>query len=377
MACEARLTGADTSALVAARGLATRLLEDVFAAEVPLTVRPRVTRGWLSKLLSRLPSGLRFRPAGAALLVGSAWAVAQAAATVSGREVHSLDVERVIDLVTGAPPPESDGGWRGFTRIADAWVSISLGPGEGEVWRRMLAALGSGPRTSDEVAASAQQWGLACLPATHAAPSDIPTTGEDQLPVLSDVGKSLGLSASTALEGVRVIDLGVLVAAPVSGAVLAALGAQVTTVAHPARKDSRWYGGPVLELNLSRQVDRSDFARLCRTADLVVDNFSPRVWNNLGFEPTELGADLHVSMPAFAAGDARRNYRAFGFQTEALFGVGCTPDPAIARPVAAPRAALMDHTVGLVGAVYCLGAIATQRRGRLEVCHSDVAGLVC
>jgi crotonobetainyl-CoA:carnitine CoA-transferase CaiB-like acyl-CoA transferase len=175
---------------------------------------------------------------------------------------------------------------------------------------------------------------------------------------------------------VRVIDLGVLVAAPLAGAVLAALGAQLTPVAHAARKNSRWYGGPVLELNLGQQGDRTDFARLCRTADLVIDNFSPRVWGNFGFEPTELGAGLLVSLPAFAAGDPRRNYRAFGFQTEALFGVGCTPDPTVAGAVVAPRAALMDHAVGLVGAVYCLGAIAARRRGRLEVCHSDVAGLV-
>jgi len=209
-----------------------------------------------------------------------------------------------------------------------------------------------------------------------AAATDIPTTGKDQLPALGNVSRSLDLSASTALGGVRVIDLGVLVAAPLAAAILAALGAQVTPVAHPARKNMRWYGGPVSELDLSQQVDRTDFARLRHTADLVVDNFSPRAWHNFGFEPIELGAGSHVILPAFAAGNPRRNYRAFGFQTEALFGVGCIPDPAAAGPMVAPRAALMDHAVGLVGAVYCLGAIATRRRGRLEVCHSDVAGLV-
>ncbi len=375
MACEPQLTEAEANALAAARGVAARLLEDAFVDGIPLTVEPRNAVGWFPKLLSRLPAGVRFRPAGAALLVGSAWAVVQAAAVVSGRDVRSLDVDRVINLVTGAPPPVSDGGWRGFSLVADTWVSIALGPGERDVWRRMLAAQGAGPHPPDEVVAAAQQWGLACLPAKHATASDIPTTGKDPLPALSDVGHSLGLNASTALGGVRVIDLGVLVAAPLAAAVLAALGAQITRVAHPARKNSRWYGGTVLALNLTQQVDRTDFGRLCRTADLVVDNFSPRVWGNLGLEPNELGAGLHVSLPAFPAGDPRRNYRAFGFQTEALFGVGCTPDPPVAGAVVAPRAALMDHAVGLAGAVYCLGAIATLRRGRLEVCHSDVAGL--
>jgi len=376
MACEPQLTEAETNALAAARGVAARLLEDAFVDGIPLTVEPHNAVGWFPKLLSHLPAGVGFRPAGAALLVGSAWAVVQAAAVVSGREVRSLDVDRVINLVIGAPPPVSDGGWRGFALIADTWVSIAFGPGEGEVWRRMLAALGSGPHPPDEIAASAQQWGLACLPAKHATATDISTSRKDQLPALRDVGHSLGLSASTDLADVRVIDLGVLVTAPLAGAVLAALGAQVTRAAHPARKNSRWYGGPVLELDLSQQVDRTDFARLCRTADLVVDNFSPRVWGNFGLEPNELGAGLHVSLPAFPAGDPRRNYRAFGFQTEALFGVGCTPDPTVAGAVVAPRVALMDHAVGLVGAVYCLGAIAARRRGRLEVCHSDVAGLV-
>src|SRR5713226_393586 len=153
MACEPQLTEAEANALAAARGVAARLLEGAFVDGIPLTVEPHNAVGWFPKLLSRLPAGVRFRPAGAALLVGSAWAVVQAAAVVSGRDVRSLDVDRVINLVTGAPPPVSDGGWRGFSLVADTWVSIALGPGERDVWRRMLAAQGAGPHPPDEVVA--------------------------------------------------------------------------------------------------------------------------------------------------------------------------------------------------------------------------------
>jgi hypothetical protein len=374
MAGAARLAEAERDALTAARGTAARLLEEAFQAAVPIGAAPHSAHGWLTTLISRLPSRLWWQPAGSALLVGSALAVLDSVAALSGKASRTLELGRLVDLATGARSTGSPHGWLGYIPVSGGWLSVALGPAEIDDWRRFLAGVvPDAPAT--ELAECAQQWGLACLPASAPTESALTTTAASRLPPLADVGEALGLSPLRALTGLRVLDLGMLVAAPLTCAVLEACGAEVTPVVHPARKNARWYGGSAVELDLNRAADRAGFTRLCRTADVVVDNFTARVWENFGFEPLELGARLHLSMPAFPSEGPRRNYRAFGFQTEAFFGVGCAPDPTATGPLVAPRAALMDHTVGLAGAVNCLGAIASGRTGRMELSHAGLARL--
>jgi hypothetical protein len=378
MADESHLADIESEILDTAGRLAAGLLSEVSFGGSPLSVQPRRARGWMGKLLARLPTGVQYEPAGAALFLGCAWAVAEAARAASERNIRWLDVEHVVDFVTGAPPPSSslNVDWAGYVPAGETWLSLALGAADHDAWRRLLSTPEGRTRDAQALALLAQRWGLACLPAKFASKRALRASGLEQPPPVGSVQRALDLPPLETLHQVRVLDLGVLVAAPLTCSVLSALGASVTAVAHPSRTSSRWYGPRALALDLYQHNDRREFIRLCRAADVVVDNFSPRVWENFGFEPVEFGCRLHVSLPAFPVGDSRRHCRAYGFQMEALFGVGCSPQVEARQSIAAPRAALMDHAVGLAGAVHCLGALVTGARGRIEVCHAAVAGLV-
>jgi crotonobetainyl-CoA:carnitine CoA-transferase CaiB-like acyl-CoA transferase len=174
------------------------------------------------------------------------------------------------------------------------------------------------------------------------------------------------------LAGVRIVSFGQLISAPLAAALFRACGAEVVAVAHPRRLDSVVYGPMPQPLDLASRDGRREAARLCRRADLVVDNVRPRVWTNLGLVPSELSG-VHLSLPAFPWRDTlRRNFKAYGFQMEALFGAGLQPVRTVGGPVTAPRSALLDHSVGLSAFVAGAGTLLSGRVGRVELSHVDV-----
>jgi crotonobetainyl-CoA:carnitine CoA-transferase CaiB-like acyl-CoA transferase len=133
------------------------------------------------------------------------------------------------------------------------------------------------------------------------------------------------------LDGVRVLDFTWVVAGPLATRVLADFGAEVVKVERPdTPDDDARRGGLFGQLNrgkqsvvldLRRGADRELARRLAAAADVVVDNFSPRVMANWGLD----GAAIHAGNPnaivaalsAFGAGDARVGY---GPTVQALAG---------------------------------------------------------
>ncbi|GBD11769.1 Acetyl-CoA:oxalate CoA-transferase [bacterium HR23] len=154
---------------------------------------------------------------------------------------------------------------------------------------------------------------------------------------------------SLPLEGIRIVDLTLVIAGPVATRVLSALGAQVIKVEAPwGRTIGRVHSLPSqpgasrpynanpafnevnrgkwsIALNLQHPLGKDAFLRLVSVSDVVIENFSPRVLPNLGLDYPVLRQHrpdiILVSMPALGHKGPWRNYISFGPGTDALGGL--------------------------------------------------------
>jgi crotonobetainyl-CoA:carnitine CoA-transferase CaiB-like acyl-CoA transferase len=137
---------------------------------------------------------------------------------------------------------------------------------------------------------------------------------------ISVESEARAVSVRTApLTGVRVLELGHIVAGPTASMILAKLGADVIKVERPGSGDqsrlSRGDQGYFLAFNgrkrsitldLGRPQGRAVFARLLKTADMVLDNFGPGVLERMGLSYAEMAkinpAILHCGIKGFLPG---------------------------------------------------------------------------
>ncbi len=149
------------------------------------------------------------------------------------------------------------------------------------------------------------------------------------------------------LEGLRVLDLTAFVAGPVVTTNLAYFGAEVIKVESAQRPDgfrawapmkgidewwetsSLWNGDNLnklgITLDLTRPEGREIFLRLVPYADVVIDNFSPRVMDNFRLTYDVLKeinpSIIVVAMPGFGLSGPWRNYVNFATSMEHMSGV--------------------------------------------------------
>jgi crotonobetainyl-CoA:carnitine CoA-transferase CaiB-like acyl-CoA transferase len=169
-----------------------------------------------------------------------------------------------------------------------------------------------------------------------------PRPGEVRQPAPHSEDRGLPLS------GVRVLDMTAFWAGPLVGSVLAMLGAEVIHLESVGRPDGArliggiaqtteqfWERGPIfaalntnkksLTLDLSKSQGLELLKRFVATCDVVVENFTPRVLDQLGLDYDtlrEARPDLvMVRMPGFGLDGPWRDVGAFAFVIEDASGL--------------------------------------------------------
>ncbi|HSP97055.1 MAG TPA: CoA transferase [Candidatus Dormibacteraeota bacterium] len=200
------------------------------------------------------------------------------------------------------------------------------------------------------------------------------------------------------LAGLRVIDFTAFWAGPFATQYLAAMGADVIKVesiqrpdgmrfqsVRPPSSDGWWewsalyqtvnLGKRCITLDLGRPAGVELVTRLIAAADAVVENFSPRVMDNLGLRYDELLARnprlIMVRMPAFGLDGPWRDRVGFAQTMEQLTGMAWLTGFADGPPVL-PRGAC-DPLAGLHALVALQVALAhRQRTGRGQLIEATM-----
>ena len=208
------------------------------------------------------------------------------------------------------------------------------------------------------------------------------------------------------LEGIRVLDLTIVVAGPVGTGLLGDLGAEVIKVentvqrqiigAAPPRRAPGEAPPPMTQaqraagfhdlnrsklgitLNLNLPLARAAFKKLVAKSDVVIDNFSPRVLRNFALEYEDLVKVkpdiIAVSMPAFGKTGPFRDRTSFGPGIDALSGLSHLTGYPDSTPLK-PGNYYCDYNAGVLAATAIMAALFRRRRtGRgqfIEVAMRD------
>jgi crotonobetainyl-CoA:carnitine CoA-transferase CaiB-like acyl-CoA transferase len=187
---------------------------------------------------------------------------------------------------------------------------------------------------------------------------------------------------------IRVVDCTAWWAGPVATAALASLGADVIKIESVARPDNmrfastqpptqdRWWewspifhaanaGKRGVTFDLSRPEGSEMFERLLRTADVLVENFTPRVMDQFGFDWDRVHALndrlIMVRMPAFGLDGPWRDRTGFAQTMECLTGMSWLTGFAEGPPVLVRGAC--DPLAGMHAVIATMLALMERDRG--------------
>ncbi|MGE0598973.1 MAG: CoA transferase [Dehalococcoidia bacterium] len=203
---------------------------------------------------------------------------------------------------------------------------------------------------------------MSATPMAAPSPAPIPQEGDEVETFHSIAAQTAhavkeGWDRQPPLDGVKVIDLTAAWLGPYASMLLADLGADVIKVEAPHRPDA-WRGAAVIRpgspwasrprnadahpwntnsnfnsvnrnkraiaLDLTNAEGRSIFLEMVRGADLVLENFTPRVMSNFGLSFQELRQQnpqlVMVSFSGFGETGPYRDYRANGATTDTTSG---------------------------------------------------------
>jgi crotonobetainyl-CoA:carnitine CoA-transferase CaiB-like acyl-CoA transferase len=189
------------------------------------------------------------------------------------------------------------------------------------------------------------------------------------------------------LKGVRVIELGTMITAPLAGMMLADLGADVVKVERPDGGDPfRSFRGGLysphfiafnrnkrsVALDLQTEAGKASLRGLLRKADVLLDNYRSGVMDRLGFTAeyirTEYPQLIWCSITGFGTGGPYADRPAYDAVAGALSGLSSvTLDP---EKPAASGPTIADNVTGMYAAYGVLGALyereKTGRGRRIE-----------
>ncbi|MDE2891056.1 MAG: CoA transferase [Chloroflexota bacterium] len=202
------------------------------------------------------------------------------------------------------------------------------------------------------------------------------------------------------LEGLRVIDLSMFMSGPMTSLVFADGGADVIKVESVQRIDG-WRAGGATEdfwwewapqfnwvnrnkhgitLNLTDQRGSDTIRHMVKDADILVENYTPRVMGNFGLSYEELRQInpelIMISMPGFGLTGTWSHYTAFANTTEQMSGLPHLTGYADDQPIFSGTTG-GDPLAGVMGALALLSALERRRRlnaqGEPGGCHIDLS----
>ena len=200
---------------------------------------------------------------------------------------------------------------------------------------------------------------------------------------------------TSALDGVRIVDLTQVMGGPFCTMQLADLGADVIKVEPPSGDLSRALGGKQLEtpggdnapffalnrnkrsivLDLTTQKDRGVFNALVRTADVLVESFRPGVTKRLGVDFAAMAAInprlIYASISGFGQTGPYADRPGFDLIAQGMAGIMSVTGEPDGTPVKA-GVPIADLSVGLIATNGVLAAlIAREKTGRGQ--HIDTS----
>jgi len=183
------------------------------------------------------------------------------------------------------------------------------------------------------------------------------------------------------LNGIRVLDIATVYAAPITAMLLGDYGADVLKIEHPRGDPARTHGHSknghglwwkvlarnkrAVTLNLSHPAGRELLERLAADTDVLIENFRPGVMEKWGLGPDRLHqvnpALVILRVTGFGQFGPYATRRAFGTLAEAMTGFAHQTGQPYGPPTLPPFG-LADGVAGLAGAIAVLLALRHRDR---------------
>jgi crotonobetainyl-CoA:carnitine CoA-transferase CaiB-like acyl-CoA transferase len=198
------------------------------------------------------------------------------------------------------------------------------------------------------------------------------------------------------LKGVRVVELGTMITAPLAGMMLADLGAEVIKVEHPDGGDPfRSFRGGLysphfvaynrgkrsIKLDLRNDAGRKILLKLLARADVLIENYRAGVMERLGLPPGVLTAAnarlIHCSITGFGSTgpySARPAYDSVGLALSGIASLLLDPDqPQASGPTIPDNATGMYACTGILGALYERARTGKGRRVEVNMLEAAIS----
>jgi len=213
--------------------------------------------------------------------------------------------------------------------------------------------------------------------------------GADTAAVLAELAAQPALSAPGAaaaagpepglaqpLSGIRVLDLGLALAGPTCGRILAEFGANVVKIGNPAAGVGGYLnrGKESLLLNLGTLAGQEVYWRLVDQADVVLENFSPGTAERLaiGYDEVRVRRPdvVYTSISCYGLGGPWTRWRGWERQGQAVTGImERTELPSVLGPYN-----IVDIGTGVLGAfATALALYHRQSTGRGQLASASLA----
>ena len=191
-----------------------------------------------------------------------------------------------------------------------------------------------------------------------------------------DAGPGTEPGLTQPLAGMRVLDLGLALAGPTCGRILAEFGADVVKIGNPTAGVSGYLnrGKESLLLDVTKLGGQEVYWRLVETADVVLDNFSPGTADRLAIGYEEVHARrpeaVYTSISCYGLGGPWTSWRGWERQGQAVTGImERTGLPSVLGPYN-----IVDIGTGILGTfATALALYHRQSTGRGQLASASLA----